>query len=84
MKLQHEINIKTVPVFTGNVKDRKKWLKSTVDEIIDDIWNDYDDDGNGDLDEEESFSFIQELIEGKNGTGSSIDYYQFQQYFHNN
>jgi len=33
-------------------------LKQTVDEIIDEIWNEYDDDGNGDLDEGESFSFV--------------------------
>jgi len=50
-------------------------MKQTIDEIIDDIWNDYDDDGNGDLDEEESFSMILDIIEGKNGTGSSIDYF---------
>jgi len=50
-------------------------MVQTVDEIIDDIWCEHDDDGNGDLDEEESFGMIIDIIEGKNGTGSSIDYF---------
>lgn len=76
-----EINLKTVDTFKGAEKDRKIWVKKTVDEIINETWDEYDDDGNGDLDEEESFNFVQEFIEGKNGTGSSIDYYQFQEFF---
>jgi len=48
--------------FKGEEEERVKWVGDVVTEIIDQNWDNFDTDKDGDLDEEESFKFIESLV----------------------
>ena len=62
--LRNEISDKyTSPpqFFKGTEEERQKWVMDVITEIIELDWHNYDSDKNGDLDEDESFKFIETL-----------------------
>jgi len=48
--------------FKGSEEERVKWLGDVVTEIIELNWDTFDTDKDGDLDEDESFKFIEALV----------------------
>lgn len=49
--------------------------------MIEEIWNQFDDDNSGDLDQEEAYKFMESLVKNKKGPNQTLDYKEFQKFF---
>ena len=49
--------------------------------MVEEIWNDFDDDFSNTLDEQECYNFMNVLVQKKSGANQALEFKEFQKFF---